>query len=115
MTAQKNAEKMQQKQQKEHELLMLNKLNENYLSELHENRMKKYHEQKSLSFQYEEFIKNREGKGKFDKHAEKNLEKSTLVAPTWIRDVFAERETYKKNMYACYYSVIIIAKLWQIM
>ena len=35
MAAQKNAEKMQQRQQKEHELLMLNKLNENYLSELH--------------------------------------------------------------------------------
>ena len=70
---------------------MLNKLNENYLNEIQEHRKKKYNEQKSLSYEYEEFIKSRDDKGKYDKYADKNLEKSTLVAPTWIRDVFSER------------------------
>lgn len=50
--------------------------------------------------EYEDFIKYRQDKGRYDKYAEKHLEKSTLEAPTWIRDVFTERETYKKNMYS---------------
>ena len=52
---------------------MLNKLNENYLNELQEHRKKKYNEQKSLSYEYEEFIKSRDDKGKYDKYADKNL------------------------------------------
>lgn len=55
---------------------------------------------KALSMEYEDFIKYRQDKGRYDKYAEKHLEKSTLEAPTWIRDVFTERETYKKNMYS---------------
>ena len=98
MTAAKNAEKAQQRQQKEQELDMLNRLNENYLRELNQNRRKKAREARSLSMEYEEFIRNRDSQGRYQKHVEKDLEKSTLNAPTWIRDIFSERETYKKNM-----------------
>lgn len=48
--------------------------------------------------EYEDFIKNRQNKGRVDRYVEKNLERSTLEAPTWVRDVFTERDTYKKNM-----------------
>ena len=36
-------------------------------------------------------MKNRQERQKIDKLIEKNIEKSTLVAPTWVRDVFTER------------------------
>jgi hypothetical protein len=42
----------------------------------------------SLSIEYDDFMKNRQDKHKLDKIIEKNIEKSTLAAPTWIRDVF---------------------------
>jgi hypothetical protein len=58
----------------------------------------------SLSVEYDDFMRHRQDKQKLDKLIEKNIEKSALAAPTWIRDVFTERETYKKNMY--YYSNI---------
>lgn len=77
---------------------MLNQLNRTYLDDVSENRKKKLKEMQTLSMEYDEFMKNRQEKQKLDKLIEKNIEKSTLAAPTWIRDVFTERETYKKNM-----------------
>ena len=77
---------------------MLNQLNRTYLDDVSENRKKKLKEMQTLSLEYDEFMKNRQEKQKLDKLIEKNIEKSTLAAPTWIRDVFTERETYKKNM-----------------
>ena len=46
---------------------------------------------KSLSMEYEDFIRNREQSGKQQKHTEKNLEQYSLTSPTWIRDIFSER------------------------
>lgn len=46
---------------------------------------------------------------------EKNIEKSTLASPTWIRDVFTERDTYKKNMYLFFYQGNSITNRWQTM
>lgn len=77
---------------------MLNQLNRTYLDDVSENRKKKLKEMQTLSMEYDDFMKNRQEKQKLDKLIEKNIEKSTLAAPTWIRDVFTERETYKKNM-----------------
>lgn len=36
-------------------------------------------------------MRHRQDKQKLDKLIEKNIEQSTLSAPTWIRDVFTER------------------------
>lgn len=77
---------------------MLTQLNRTYLDDVSENRKKKVKEMQTLSMEYDDFMKNRHEKQKLDKLIEKNIEKSTLAAPTWIRDVFTERETYKKNM-----------------
>lgn len=77
---------------------MLSQLNRTYLDDVSENRKKKVKEMQTLSMEYDDFMKNRQEKQKLDKLIEKNIEKSTLAAPTWIRDVFTERETYKKNM-----------------
>ena len=77
---------------------MLTQLNRTYLDDVSENRKKKVKEMQTLSMEYDDFMKNRHEKQKLDKLIEKNIEKSTLAAPTWIRDVFSERETYKKNM-----------------
>lgn len=77
---------------------MLTQLNRTYLDDVSENRKKKLKEMQTLSMEYDDFMKNRQEKQKLDKLIEKNIEKSTLAAPTWIRDVFTERETYKKNM-----------------
>ena len=77
---------------------MLTQLNRTYLDDVSENRKKKVKEMQTLSMEYDDFMKNRQEKQKLDKLIEKNIEKSTLAAPTWIRDVFTERETYKKNM-----------------
>lgn len=77
---------------------MLTSLNRTYLDDVSENRKKKLKEMQTLSMEYDDFMKNRQEKQKLDKLIEKNIEKSTLAAPTWIRDVFTERETYKKNM-----------------
>lgn len=77
---------------------MLTQLNRTYLDDVSENRKKKLKEMQTLSMEYDDFMKNRQEKQKLDKLIEKNIEKSTLAAPTWIRDVFTEREVYKKNM-----------------
>lgn len=77
---------------------MLTQLNRTYLDDVSETRKKKVKEMQTLSMEYDGFMKNRQEKQKLDKLIEKNIEKSTLAAPTWIRDVFTERETYKKNM-----------------
>lgn len=77
---------------------MLNKLGEKYMDDLTENRKRKARDMRALSSQYDEFIKSQQEKEQLKKMIEKNIEKSTLVSPTWIRDVFTERDTYKKNM-----------------
>jgi|688.fasta_scaffold1264753_1 hypothetical protein len=77
---------------------MLKQLNQTYLLDVSANRKKKLNEMESLSMEYEDFMRQRQDKQKLDKLIEKNIEKSTLAAPTWIRDVFTERDTYKKNM-----------------
>jgi hypothetical protein len=41
--------------------------------------------------EYSDFIKSNQEKQKIGKLIEKNIEKSTLVAPTWVRDVVSER------------------------
>lgn len=67
---------------------MLSQLNRTYLDDVSENRKKKVKEMQTLSMEYDDFMKNRQEKQKLDKLIEKNIEKSTLAAPTWIRDVF---------------------------
>lgn len=87
----KNAERLAQLREKEREHQMLNKLNETYINDVTANRRKKIRERESLSMEYSDFIRNHQEKDKLDKLIEKNIEKSTLVAPTWVRDVFTER------------------------
>jgi hypothetical protein len=94
----KQAERNAQLQEKQRELGMLKQLNQTYLYDVSSNRKKKLNEMQSLSVEYDDFMRHRQDKQKLDKLIEKNIEKSTLAAPTWIRDVFTERETYKKNM-----------------
>ena len=70
---------------------MLNQLNQPYLLDVSANRKKKVNEMQSLSMEYDDFMRQRQHKQKLDRLIEKNIEKSTLAAPTWIRDVFTER------------------------
>ena len=70
---------------------MLNQLNQTYLLDVSANRKKKVNEMQSLSMEYDDFMRQRQDKQKLDRLIEKNIEKSTLAAPTWIRDVFTER------------------------
>lgn len=77
---------------------MLKQLNQTYLLDVSANRKKKLNEMQSLSVEYDDFMRQKQEKQRLDKLIEKNIEKSTLAAPTWIRDVFSERKTYKKNM-----------------
>ena len=67
---------------------MLKQLNQTYLLDVSANRKKKLNEMQSLSIEYEDFMRQRQDKQKLEKIIEKNIEKSTLAAPTWIRDVF---------------------------
>ena len=77
---------------------MLNKLSEKYIDDLSEHRKRRARDMRALSSQYDEFIKSHQEKEKLEKMIEKNIEKSNLASPTWIRDVFSERDIYKKNM-----------------
>jgi len=70
---------------------MLNHRNQTYLLDVSANRKKKVNEMQSLSMEYDDFMRQRQDKQKLDRLIEKNIEKSTLAAPTWIRDVFTER------------------------
>lgn len=94
----KQAEQRAQLEEKERELGMLRQLNQTYIQDVNSNRKKKLNEMQSLSVEYDDFMRHRQDKQRLDKLIEKNIEKSTLAAPTWIRDVFTERQTYKKNM-----------------
>jgi hypothetical protein len=98
MTAAKQVEKAQERRQKEEELQMLNQLNQDYLREVQASRMRKLKDMRSLSVEYEQSIRNREQQDRHSRHLEKDLERSTLAAPTWIRDVFTERDSHRKNM-----------------
>ena len=62
---------------------------------MNENRKRKMRQQQSLPFEYEQFIRNKDEKGKMSQYIP--LEQSKMKATTWIRDVFLPKEKHIKK------------------